>query len=139
MFVQPYLFFEGRCDEALAYYQAALGAKVNMLMRYRENPQQEYNPPASDDKIMHCSFSIGDTTLCASDGMCSGSPNFQGFSLSITVDTADEADRLFNTIADGGSVQMPIGETFYSPRFGMATDRFGVAWMVIMAPPQSCI
>lgn len=135
MMVQPYLFFEGRCEEALAYYQSALGAKVNMLMRYRENPQPEYNPPGSDEKVMHCSFSIGETALCASDGMCSGTPNFQGFSLSISVATAEEADRLFTAIADGGSVQMPIGETFYSPRFGMATDRFGVAWMVIMEQP----
>lgn len=135
MFIQPYLFFEGRCEEALNFYEAALGAKVEMLMRYRENPHPEYNPQNSDDKIMHCSFSIGGNTICASDGMCSGNTSFQGFALSIGVATTEEADRLFHALAEGGSVQMPLSETFYSPRFGMATDRFGVQWMIITEQP----
>jgi PhnB protein len=133
MQVQPYLFFEGRCDEALAFYCKALGAELTMLMRYKESPDPTMCTAGSEDKVMHSSFRIGDTTICASDGRCSDRQNFQGFSLSITVATEAEADRLFAALSDGGQVLTPLGKTFYSPRFGMAHDRFGVLWMVLVA------
>ena len=136
MQVQPYLFFDGRCEEAVDFYKKALGAKVEMLMRFKENPeppQPGMVPPGSDDKIMHTCFRIGDTSVMASDGHCAGRPSFQGFSLSISVSSGAEADRLFAALADGGQVQMPLAKTFFSPRFGMVADRFGVSWMIIVA------
>ncbi|HEV7803294.1 MAG TPA: VOC family protein [Burkholderiales bacterium] len=137
MKVQPYLFFDGRCEEALEFYRKTLGAEVTMLMRFKDSPvppQPGMCPPGSEDKVMHAAFRIGDTELMASDGHCLGKPSFQGFSLSLTAADAAEADRLFAAIVDGGQVQMPLSETFFSPRFGMAADRFGVAWMIIVAP-----
>ena len=130
--IEPYLFFEGRCDEALAFYERALGAKVEMLMRYRENPEPEANPHGAADKVMHASFRVGDAVVMASDGRCSGKPSFQGFGLTLTARGDAEARRLFAALADGGQVQMPMAKTFFSPAFGMATDRFGVLWMVIV-------
>jgi len=135
--VQPYLFFDGRCEEAVEFYRHALGAKVSMLMRFKDNPeppQPGMCPPGSDEKIMHCSFNIGDTMVMASDGRCTGQPNFRGFSLSLNAPDEAEAERLFDTLADGGQVQMPMTKTFFSPRFGMVADRFGVSWMVIVLP-----
>jgi PhnB protein len=131
MQVQPYLFFEGRCEEALQYYSRHLGAKVEMLMRYKDSPQPPppgMNTPA--DKVMHASVRIGDTVLLASDGHCSGKPQFGGFSLSLTVADDAEAKRIFNGLADGGEVRMPLSSTFFASSFGMLTDRYGVAWMV---------
>ena len=136
MAIQPYLFFEGRCDEALAYYQKALGAKVEALMRYKENPSPEHHPPGAAEKVMHCNFRVGDTQVMASDGNCSGKPAFQGFALTLSARDEAEARRLFSALAEGGQVQMPMGKTFFSPSFGMTTDRFGVMWMVIV-PAQS--
>ena len=133
MQLQPYLFFEGRCDEALEFYRTALGAEVTMLMRYKESPDPTMCMPDAADKVMHSSFRVGDTTVCASDGRCTGQANFQGFSLSITVPTEAEADRLFAGLSEGGQVLMPPTKTFYSPRFGMVHDRFGVLWMVLVA------
>jgi PhnB protein len=135
MLVQPYLFFDGRCEEAVSFYRDALGAKVDMMMRFKEcpDPQPGSMPPGSENKVMHACFSIGDTSVMASDGHCQGHPSFQGFSLSITVPDEAEADRKFNALAEGGKVTMPLGKTFFSPRFGMVTDRFGVGWMVIVA------
>jgi PhnB protein len=135
MQVQSYLFFDGRCEEAIEFYKKALGAKVDMLMRFKESPQPadpSVYPPNSADKIMHASLRIGDTRVMASDGHCSGKSSFQGFALSLDAKTEAEADRLFSALADGGQVQMPLGKTFFSPRFGMVTDRFGVMWMVII-------
>jgi len=135
LLVQPYLFFDGRCEEALEFYRQALGAEVMMLMRFKDSPeppQPGMCPPGSDNKVMHASFRIGDSTIMASDGRCAGKPSFEGFSLSITVPTEAEADRLFTALADGGKVQMPLARTFYSPRFGMVADRFGVGWMIIV-------
>jgi PhnB protein len=134
MMVQPYLFFEGRCEEAVEFYRRALGAEVEMLMRIKDSPDPYppgMIPPGSGDKVMHVSFRIGDTTVMASDGTCNGKPSFQGFSLSLTARDAAEADRLFAALSDGGKVSMPLGKTFFSPRFGMVADRFGVSWMVI--------
>ncbi len=133
MQVQSYLFFDGRCEEAIEFYKKALGAKVEMLMRFKESPDPPppgMLPPGSENKIMHSSLRIGETTVMASDGGCTGKVSFQGFSLSLAVASAAEADRLWDALADGGTVQMPIGKTFWSPRFGMVTDRFGVGWMI---------
>ncbi|MBL8703083.1 MAG: VOC family protein [Alphaproteobacteria bacterium] len=135
MTIQPYLFFDGRCEEALTFYGKALGAKVEMLMRYRESPDKPppgMIPPGSENKVMHAAMRIGDAVVMASDGHCAGQPSFKGFSLSIQAANEAEADRLFAALGEGGQVQMPIGKTFFSPRFGMVTDRFGVGWMVIV-------
>lgn len=135
MFVQPYLFFNGRCEEAVEFYRQALGAELVMMMRFKDSPvppQPGMVPPGSENKIMHSSFRIGDSEVMASDGSCAGGTNFQGFSLSITVSDAATADKYFAALADGGSVQMPLGPTFWSPRFGMLTDRFGIGWMINM-------
>ena len=139
MQVQPYLFLDGRCDEALEFYRSALGAEVTMLMRFKENPAPTNSEGCSPgtlpdpEKVMHSSFRIGETTLMASDGQCTGQPNFQGFSLSLTARDEAEAERLFAALSDGGQVQMPLAKTFFSPHFGMVADRFGISWMVIVA------
>ena len=137
MHIEPYLFFEGRCAEAVEFYRDALGAEVTMLMRYKDSPEPAPPgklPPGSEDKVMHASLRIGDTTVMASDGFSSGRPSFQGFSLSITVPDEARADKMFAALADRGQVQMPMGKTFWSPRFGMLTDRFGVGWMIGVPP-----
>ncbi|MBI2312593.1 MAG: VOC family protein [Betaproteobacteria bacterium] len=137
MQVQPYLFFEGRCEEAIEFYSAALGAEVEMLMRFKDSPeppQPGMIPPGAENKVMHASFRIGDTAVMASDGRCLGKPSFQGFSLSLTAANEAEAERLFAALGKRGQVQMPLAKTFFSPRFGMVADRFGVSWMVIVEP-----
>jgi PhnB protein len=136
MQVQPYLFFDGRCEEAVEFYRGALGAEVTMLMRFKDSPEPHDGmvPPGAGDKVMHASLRIGDTTVLASDGRCLGQPSFQGFSLSLTAPEDAEAERLFATLADGGQVQMPLTKTFFSSRFGMVADRFGVSWMIYVAP-----
>ena len=136
MHVQPYLCFDGRCEEAVAFYTKTLGAEVTMLLRFKDSPeppQPGMVPPGAEDKVMHMSIRIGETTVLASDGRCLGQPNFQGFALSLTVRTEAEADRLFAALANGGQVQMPLAKTFFSPRFGMVADRFGVGWMILVA------
>jgi PhnB protein len=135
MQVQPYLFFNGRCEEALTFYRGAVGAEVTALMRYKEcpeTPQPGTLPPNSDNKVMHAAVRIGETTVLASDGHCQGQPSFQGLSLTVSVADEAQADRVFNALVDGGKVTMPLGKTFFSPRFGMLTDRFGLGWMVIV-------
>jgi PhnB protein len=135
MQVQPYLFFDGRCDEAIGFYTKALGAKVQMVMRYKECPEPQAVakfPPEMLDKVMHASLTIGDSTVMLSDGHCTGKPTFSGFSLSLPVSSDAEADRVFNALADGGNITMPLGKTFFSSRFGMVSDRFGVGWMVLV-------
>jgi PhnB protein len=136
MQVQPYLFFDGRCEEAIAFYRRTLGAEVTMLMRFKDSPEPHAPgmlPPGAENKVMHMSFRIGETTMLASDGRCEGRPTFQGFTLSLTVPNAAEAERLFASLADGGQVQMPLTKTFFSARFGMVADRFGVSWMIHVA------
>jgi PhnB protein len=133
MRVQPYLFFDGRCEEALEFYKSALGAKVEMLMRFKDNPEPQANPPDAGDKVMHTSFRIGDTSIMASDGRCHGQPSFQGFSLALTAADDAEAERLFGALAEGGQVQMPLAKTFFASRFGMVADRFSVPWMIVTA------
>ncbi len=134
MLVQPYLVFEGRCEEALEFYRTALGAEVTMLSRFKDCPTPGMAPPGTENKVMHAQLRIGGSTVLASDGRCQGRAGFQGFSLSLTVANAAEAERYFAALADGGQVQMPLMETFFSPRFGMVADRFGVSWMVYVAP-----
>lgn len=137
MQVQPYLFFDGRCEEALEFYRAALGAEVTMLMRFKDSPEPlppGMCPPGSEEKVLHANFRIGETTLMASDGRVTGQPVFKGFSLSLSVPTDAEAQRLFSALGDGGQVQMPLAKTFYASSFGMVADRFGVSWMIITAP-----
>lgn len=143
MQVQPYLFFEGRCEEALAFYRDKLGATVDYQMRFKENPEPAAGPgegcaggPVDGEKIMHASFRIGGAMLMASDGMASGKPNFQGISLSLTLPDQTEARRVFEGLADGGQVQVPLTKTFFSPLFGMVADRFGVSWMVVVEDPN---
>jgi PhnB protein len=133
MQVQPYLFFEGRCEEALEFYRQALDAEVEMLMRFKESPEAPPPgavAPGSEEKVMHASFRIGDTILMASDGGCSGRSSFQGVSLSLNLAEVAEAERRFAALAAEGEVQMPLSATFWSPAFGMVVDRFGVSWMV---------
>ena len=136
MKVEPYLFLDGRCEEAIEFYRKTLGAKVEMLMRFKDSPapqQPGMVPPGAGDKVMHASLRIGDTTVMASDGECLGRPSFQGFSLSLTARDDAEAERLFAALGNGGKVQMPLAKTFFSSRFGMLADRFGVQWMVVVA------
>jgi PhnB protein len=137
MQVQAYLFFDGRCEEALQFYSKHLGAKVEMLMRNKESPE----PPspgmnAPGEKVMHAALRIGETQILASDGMCAGQPKFDGFSLALTVPNDAEAKRVFNALADGGQVRMPLTKTFFASSFGMVADRFGVGWMVLAAKGQ---
>ena len=136
MHVQPYLFFDGRCEEALDLYRRLLGAEVKFLMRFKEGPDQSAVSPGLGDKVMHASFRIGDTELLASDGQAKGKPIFQGISLTLTVADEADAERKFNALADGGQVQMPLAKTFFSPRFGMVADRFGVSWMILVPGAQ---
>jgi PhnB protein len=134
--VQPYLFLEGRSEEAIDFYRRTLGAETEMMMRFKDNPEPpnpEMCPAGAADKVMHASLKIGDATVMLSDGRCSGKPVFQGFALSLTVADEAEADKKFNALADGGQVQMPLTKTFFSKRFGMVADRFGVSWMIYVA------
>ncbi len=137
MHIEPYLFFNGRCEEAVEFYKKALDAEVTMLMRFKDSPEPHppgMLPPGSENKIMHVSLRIGDTAVMASDGRCTGKTDFQGFYLSLTVANEAEAERKFAALSEGGQVQMPLAKTFWSPRFGMVADRFGVGWMVTVAP-----
>jgi len=135
--VQPYLFFDGRCEEALDFYSKTLGAKVEAVAHFKDSPDPTMCMPGIDqNKVMHACFRIGANTIMASDGRCTGRPSFQGFSLSLTLAEEAEADRLFAALAKGGQVQMPLATTFFSPRFGMVADRFGVSWMIHVAPPS---
>jgi PhnB protein len=136
MLIQPYLFFEGRAEEAIEFYKRAVGAEVTMLMRNKESPEKPppgMLPPGSDNKIMHASMKIGETTVMASDGRVSGKPDFKGVSLSLTAKDEAEAERLFKALSDGGKVTLPMAKTFFARRFGMLNDRFGVPWMVATA------
>lgn len=135
MKLQPYLFFDGRCEEAIDFYRGALGAEATELMRSKDSPDPSMclAGAGTGDKIIHASLRIGDLTVMASDGRCQGKPNFQGFSLALTVPDRDAADRLVSALAEGGQVQMPLAETFFSPAFGMVADRFGVSWMIVVS------
>jgi PhnB protein len=136
MLIQPYLNFDGRCDEALDFYATALGAEVEMLLRFSDAPEQpsaeQCVTPVDPNKVMHTSFRIGETVVMASDCENTGNPDFKGISLSLTVADKAEADRAFTALGNGGQVQMPLTETFFSPAFGMVADKFGVSWMIVV-------
>jgi PhnB protein len=132
MQVQPYLFFDGRGEEALEFYKIAVGASPKMLMRIKDAPDKSMIAPGSENKIMHAAVDIGDTTVLMSDGRCTGQANFQGFALAFSARNEAEADKVFSALGEGGQVTMPLAKTFFSPRFGMLTDKFGVGWMVIV-------
>ncbi len=137
--IQPYLFFNGNCEQAIEFYRKALGAEVEMMMRFKESPEPPPPgtvPPGFENKIMHASFRIGQTTVMASDGSSTEKPSFQGFSLSLSVPSEAEVDRAFNALTDGGQVKMQLTKTDFSPRFGMLEDRFGVGWMIGVAPAE---
>jgi len=140
MIVQPYLFFAGRCEEAIAFYREALGAQLLMLMHYGESPDGGRCPDGTQppkDKVMHAAFRIGDTQVMASDGFASGRPEFKGIALSLSAADERQARMLFDALAEGGKVFQPFGPTFFSPGFGMVGDRFGVSWMVLVPAPTS--
>lgn len=137
MKVQSYLFFNGRCEEALEFYRTQVGAEVTMKMRFSESPEPpspEMCGPGSEDKIMHSEFKIGETLLMASDGNASGSPEFKGISLALSAPNQTEAKRLFTALSEGGQIQMPMTKTFFASAFGVLADRFGVSWMVLADP-----
>ncbi|HEY1789671.1 MAG TPA: VOC family protein [Verrucomicrobiae bacterium] len=138
--IEPYLFFEGRCEEAIEFYKRTLGAEVNMLMRFKDSPEPPPPgcvPAGSENKVMHASLRIGSKSVMMADGRCSGKLNFDGFALSLSLATEAEADQKFAALADGGQVMMPLGKTFFARRFGMLNDRFGVHWMVIVHPDSA--
>jgi len=128
--VQPYLFFNGRCEEALEFYGNALGAKIDMLSRFKDAPEPGMTQPGMENKVMHASFRIGETLVMASDGRCDGQPRFEGFSLSIIAPDEEKAASVFHALAEGGKITMPLAKSFWAPKFGMVEDRFGVGWMV---------
>ena len=130
MQIEPYLFFNGRCEEAIEFYRSSLGAEIPVLMRYSDSPDPDACPSGADDKIMHANVQIGNSTIMVSDGDNSGEASFEGVSLSIAVDNVEEAERYFTALSEGGEIQMPLEKTFWSPAFGMVKDRFGVSWMV---------
>jgi PhnB protein len=136
---QVYLFFDGRTEEALEFYKKTLGIEVEMLMRFKDAPgdpsapaDPNCPPPSNPNAVMHSSFKLGDQRVMASDGNGGGKPEFRGFALTLAVNTEAEADRLFAALSDGGQVQQPLTKTFFSPKFGMLADRFGMNWMVLV-------
>jgi PhnB protein len=133
--IQPYLIFNGRCEEAVEFYRKALGAEVVLLLRFKDSPDPSMITPGAENKVMHATLKIGDTIVFASDGRCQAGSGFSGFSLSLAVKTEADTDRFFAALADGGQIQVPLAKTFFSSRFGVVTDRFGVSWMVII--PQN--
>ncbi len=133
MKLQPYLFFDGRCEEAIDFYCRTVGAEPRMLMRWKDGPEKSMCTPGNENKVMHAQVQIGDTEVMMSDGRCTGQPKFEGFSLTVSVPSEAEADRVFAALGDGGQVRMPLEKTFFSPRFGMLADKFGVGWMVLVA------
>jgi PhnB protein len=143
MTIQPYLFFDGRAEEAAAFYKKTLGAEVEMLMHFKDNPDAAGGegcaggPPAPADKVMHMSLKIGEARIMGSDGNCKGQPKFEGFSLTYSAKTEADAKRVFSALGDGGQVQMPMAKTFFSPAFGMVADKFGLSWMVIVDQAQT--
>ncbi len=135
--IQPYLNFDGRCEEAIKFYQEALGAEVLMKMHFKDSPDQSNIPPSSKDKVMHSTLRIGESIVMATDGHSTGKPNFQGVSMSLTVSEVADAGKCFNALAAGGQVQMPLAKTFFSPSFGMVADKYGLTWMVMVPGPHS--
>jgi len=136
MHIQPYIFFEGRCEEALDFYRTAVGAETLMVMHYKDSPDQSQCNPATLDKVMHASFRVGDSIVLASDGHCKDKATFAGFFLTLNADTDDDAKRLFAALSEGGQVMMPLADTFFATSFGMLADKFGMQWMIIKVRPM---
>ena len=139
MKIDPYLFFDGRCEEAITFYKEALGAEVQMMMRYSDSPEPTppgMLPPGSENKIMHASILVGGALIMLSDGNCAGQTSFKGFSISLDCDNEEQAHKAFNALAAGGQVKMPLTRTFWAPLFGMLDDKFGVGWMIGISAPQ---
>jgi len=134
MNVQPYLSFEGRAQEAIDFYKSARGAKVEVVMQFKDAPPDMQANMPNKDKVMHAAFKVGDTTIMATDGQCSGKSQFSGITLTLNAASNGEAEKLFNALAQGGKVNMALNETFFAHRFGMVADKFGVGWMVLVAP-----
>ncbi len=134
MQIQPYLFLDGRCEEAIDFYKSVFGAEVGMLMRWKDSPDKSMCTPANEDKIMHSSVTIGESRVMMSDGRNTGAPKFEGFALSINAKDEADAKRMFDALANGGQVTLALSKTFFSPCFGMVADRFGVHWMIIIEP-----
>jgi PhnB protein len=134
MSVTPYLFLNGRAEEAIEFYKKNLGAEVGMMMRFKEGPPDHKPPPGAENKIMHACITINGTQVMLSDGECTGNANFQGFSLALDAKEPTDGDRMFNALAQGGQVRMPLMETFFAKRFGMLADKFGVGWMIMAGP-----
>jgi PhnB protein len=137
--VQSHLFFDGKCEEAIEFYKKALGADVKMLMRFKDSPEPPPPGcgPTDANKVMHAQFQIGETVIMASDGRATGNPKFEGFAQALTVPTEAEADKAFNALAKGGKVEQPLAKTFFSAKFGMVVDKFGVFWMVMVTPDSA--
>jgi PhnB protein len=138
--IEPYLFFNGRCEEAIEYYRKHLGAEPGVVLRFKDSPEPHQPgtlPAGSEEKVMHATLRVAGTTLMMSDGRCQGTTNFEGFCLSLTITTEDEAERIFHSLADGGKIEMPLSKTFWSPKFGMVEDRFGMGWMIMLPPAES--
>lgn len=137
MTIQPYLFFNGRCEEAIDFYRRAIDAKVTHIMRFKDAPCPNMpNAEANQNKVMHAAVQIGGTTVLASDGECRGNPTFDGFGLSLNASSDGEAERLYGALGDGGAVVMPLSETFFASKFGLVKDRFGITWMVVAGAPS---
>ena len=136
MSVTPYLFLDGRCEEAIEFYKKNLGAEVGMMMRFKEAPPDPNHKPApgTENKIMHACITINGAPLFLSDGECSGNSKFQGFSLSLDATDKADGERMFSALAQGGQVRLPMTETFFAKSFGMVADKFGIGWMVIAGP-----
>jgi PhnB protein len=134
--IQPYLNFNGRCEEALEFYKKTIGIKVEFLMRFKDAPDKSMISPGSEEKVMHCTFSLGSTNVMASDGRCDSAAGFQGFNLSLNVADAAAAEKAYAALSQGGNVEMPLTKTFFSPAFGMLKDKFGMMWMVHVPAPM---
>ena len=135
--IQPYVNFNGRAEEALEFYKKAIGIKVEMLMHFKDAPDKSMISPGSEGKVMHASFTLGDTTVMASDGRCDGSDGFKGFNLSLNVPDVAAAEKAFAALSQGGKVEMPLEKTFFSPAFGMLLDKFGLMWMIYVPAPMN--
>jgi PhnB protein len=133
MHVDPYLNFNGRCEEALDFYKSAVNAEVTMLMRFKDAPPGSC-APGHENKIMHAALRIGSSSVMASDGQCTGSTRFEGINLTLSVASDAEAAQRFSALSAGGKVTMPLAKTFFSSNFGMCFDKFGIMWMVIVTP-----
>jgi len=134
MSVTPYLFFDGRCEEAIEFYKKTLGAEVGMMMRFKEGPDKNMCSPGTENKVMHACIKIGGAPVMCSDGRAQGKPKFEGFALSVNPKDEADAKQTFAALSEGGQVQMPLAETYFAKSFGMVADRFGVGWMIIVGP-----